>query len=282
MSNQSKVLAGSRKTRGFYQVVLPTGMLADMPDDIEVVVPRAATVSKAQQQVLTCIPWSDKYLHYILAEYRGFFRAVLPYLHKRTTDVHTALSVSLVPELIWGTPGNIDERIVYIATILHDSGWGQMSDQEIADSLSYSGLYAEAARAPKERHGTLGAELSRKILDEYHFTPELSAADKQYICDIVYYHDQMRLWPAEKGPEPIEYTLVVEADRLWSYTHDNFWLDTIRKNTPPRAYLRNLEAALDDYFLTDVGHDIARRLISERRVEVDSLLAGVASANHIV
>ena len=54
-----------------------------------------------------------------------------------------------------------------------------------------------------------------------------------------------------------------DADRMWSYTHENFWLDTIRKNTEPRQYLVNTREAIDGYFLTDAGREIAHRLMDK-------------------
>ena len=63
--------------------------------------------------------------------YRDFFKAVLPYLHARSTDVHVATCLPLVKELLCTEPGPVDEQVVHLAFILHDAGWSQMTEQEM-------------------------------------------------------------------------------------------------------------------------------------------------------
>lgn len=265
-------LRGQAKRNVFQVLSLPGGNQKPIPADIRIELPQTSTLSVGSLQSMAYIPWDDAYLALVPSEYRSFFLFVVPFLSARTTNVHTALSLSFVPELLSTTRQAVDERVLHIAVILHDCGWGQMAEHEIAASLNYAGLaYSDVARRPKERHASLGAELATRLLDEYStlgITPEA----KRYIAELVYYHDQIRPWPidgAEK--QPIEYLLLGDADRLWSYTYENFWLDTIRKHVPAQQYVRTLDAQLESYFLTDQGRAIARRLITEREAEVAQL-----------
>ncbi len=71
---------------------------------------------------------------------------------------------------------------------------------------------------------------------------------------------------------PIEVQLLADLDHLWSFTHLNFWQDTVRKNISPQTYLESLEVDLDDYFVTTIGKQIAKSLLTERKQEVSFVL----------
>jgi HD domain-containing protein len=257
------------RVSSFVKLELPN-RTAVLPEDIVVRLPFDGVVDVDRVHLLAYIPWDDIFLTNIPIQHRDFFRFVLPHLSARTTNVHTALSVSHVPELIELTVGKVDHEVLYAAVILHDSGWARLSPEEIADSLDYTALaYSLQALKPKEAHATLGAEVARRLLKEYKGL-NLSIEQKQYICDLVYHHDQVRPWPHDDAP--IEYLLLGDADRLWSYTYENFWLDTIRKNIDSPTYVQNLENALEDFFLTEQGRTIARRLIMNRKDEVEQYM----------
>ena len=90
---------------------------------------------------------------------------------------------------------------------------------------------------------------------------------RNLIYTAILYHDK----PEElawQGGLSAEVKLVCDVDHLWSFTHENFWQDTVRKGVAPAAYVKNLEADLDDYFVTEPGRQQASRLLEARRVEV--------------
>ncbi len=66
--------------------------------------------------------------------------------------------------------------------------------------------------------------------------------------------------------------LMCDADRLWSYTHENFWLDTVRKAVAPEIYIETIAQAIDTYLFTEPGKIRARELLAERRDAVASYL----------
>lgn len=256
----------------FKTITLPDNTRALIPTDINLVFPKSTNIDTDQVRSLAFIPWGDQYLEFVPEEYKPFFKFVLPHLHARTTDVHTAICLPLLTRMLNQHQRDLNRRVIYIALILHDCGWSQLSDKEIADSLSYSGAIptSAAAKAPKVKHAELGSKLSREILDKFEFSPSLTDAEKEEVCQIVLHHDL----PTEQItqlPEGIELYLLADADRLWSYTHENFWQDTIRKNVPPAKYLRNLSGEIDDYFSTEIGRALARQLLQDRQKEVKAL-----------
>ena len=252
----------------FAPVRLPTGESAWMPADVELKFPDRASIEIGRLHCLAYLPWRDTYLARVDDAYRDFFITVLPYLHARTTNVHVALCLPFVPELIRAVPETADERIVTIAFILHDSGWSQMTEAEIAASLGVPGLALSGeAVNPKARHAILGRDIARRVLETYRFQPPLTDTQRDRIYTAILYHDR----PGELARQrrlSTEVKLVCDVDHLWSFTHENFWQDTVRKGIAPAAYVKNLEADLDGYFVTEPGRQKARRLLEARRAEV--------------
>ena len=247
---------------------LPTGEPAWIPADVDLHVPDSAAVDRESLHFLTYIPWDDKYLALVPAEHRDFFRFVLPHLHARTTDVHVANCLSLARDIIDGYGQPLDERVVYTAFILHDSGWSQMSEQEIANSLGVAGLALNAtAASPKIRHVELGMELARRLLAEYPFEPALTPQQVALILHAIQWHDRPQELAALPDAPPTS-LVMCDIDHLWSFTYLNFWQDTARKGVDPRDYVRNLEQDLGDYLVTDAGRREARRMLAERRADV--------------
>jgi hypothetical protein len=124
-----------------------------------------------------------------------------------------------------------------------------------------------AAVNPKARHVELGVELARRALAEYKFTPPLTGGQKELIYQAILYHDRPQQLAAMADPPPSS-RLVCDVDHLWSFTHENFWQDTLRKGVDPRSYLENLENDLDGYFIGGAGKSKARQMLRQRRGQV--------------
>jgi len=257
-------------TPPYFLFQLPTGETAWIPADIELRVPIKSSIQSKLLHYLIYIPWDEKYMELVTPDYRDFFEAVLPYLHVRTTDVHVATCLPFVKELLRAEQGPVDERVVYLAFILHDSGWSQMTEDEIADSLGVEGLaLTGSAVSPKARHAVLGEELAQGILRKYPFQKPLTTRQMDMIYQAIFYHDK----PQEletMGTIPTEVRIVCDVDHLWSFTHPNFWQDTVRKGVRPGTYLRNLENDLDGYFVAESGRQKARQMLELRAVEARS------------
>lgn len=276
-----------------------------IPDDLELKLPENSKLDREHWNRLIYIPWNDKYLERVPEDFRDFFKFVLPHLGARTTDVHTAISLGFLDQLLGefavgqsfsdqssSSEVNqqtinrqvINRRVVAIALILHDAGWSRLSDQEIADSLGVKGLKLnETAMGSKEKHAVESEKIAREVLGDvevlgeevdeskgslsFNFYPPLSLEEKQLICKAIRYHDK----PEEvvgQQTMPIEVQLLVDLDHTWSFTHENFWQDTIRKGVVPEKYLENLENDLDSYFVTEPGKNLAKKLLEDRKAEV--------------
>jgi hypothetical protein len=254
----------------FKAFVLPTGEQAWIPSDLDLRIPLSTSVAPNQIRSLCYIPWEAKYLELVDPPYRDIFRFVLPYLHVRTTDVHVAICLPFAKDLIRAHPGTVDERVVHLAFILHDSGWGQMSEQEIADSLGVEGLaLSGSAVGPKARHAELGRDFAQRVLAERPLEPPLTIEQKEMILTAIFFHDKPeRLAAMDNLPPSIQ--IVSDTDHLWSFTHQNFWQDTVRKGVSARSYLDNLGRDLDGYFVTEAGKYKASAMLEDRRLEVGS------------
>ena len=260
----------------FHALDLPTGRQARIPDDIKLVFPEDKALTPHQRQATAYIVWDEKYLRHIPKAYLKFFEYVLPQLSQRTTNVHTAMSVSQLPFLLEHSKSPANERVIYLATILHDAGWSRVGLEGIAASLSYSGLtLSEASRLPKEQHVLIGAALAYDLLDGFDFGHEpVFEAAKRHISQIIRRQDYDAPWEQGRYPHlSTENKIVCDADRLWSYTHENFWQDTIRKDVEPAEYLVTLTGAIDSYFITPQGKVRAHGLIADRRSEVEHYLS---------
>ena len=254
----------------FMPFTLPAGQTAWIPDDIELRLPEKTTLDAGNLHYLIYIPWHDKYLELVDEAYRDFFKVVLPFLHARSTDVHVATCLPFIKELIQAETEPVDERVVQIAFMLHDSGWSQMSELEIAESLGVTGLSLSGeALQPKARHAILGQQVAQKILEAYPFLPALTASQKNWIYQAILFHDRPQELAAGGGI-PASVKVVCNVDHLWSFTHPNFWQDTLRKGVPPPAYLENLAKDLDAYFVSDPGRQKARQCLDERAIEVEA------------
>jgi hypothetical protein len=260
----------------FTRFTLPTGETAWVPADIPLQVPASSSIERSLLHYLIYIPWDDKYLRLIGPDYRDFFRFALPYLRARTTDVHVATCFPFANELMAADPAAADERVVHLAFILHDSGWSQMTEHEIADSLGVEGLaLSGAAVAPKARHAELGRDLAQRLVQEYPFQSPLTDAQKTLIYQAIFYHDKPQQLAA-MGDLPASLRVVCDVDHLWSFTHENFWQDTLRKGVDPRVYVENLASDLEGYFVTEAGKHKARQLLEARRAEVSAWADWVA------
>ena len=254
----------------FARFSLPGGQAAWIPDDIELRLPENSMLAAGLLHTLLYLPWHDRYLDRIDPAWRDFFNVVLPYLHVRSTDVHVATCLPFIKELIPAEPEPVDEHVVQIAFMLHDSGWSQMSELEIAESLGVAGLSLSGqALQPKARHAILGQQVAQKVLETYPFQPALTPDQKNQVYQAILYHDRPQEL-ALGGAIPVSLKVVCNVDHLWSFTHPNFWQDTLRKGVPPPDYLENLGKDLDSYFVSEPGRRKARQCLAERAIEVQA------------
>ncbi len=252
----------------FRNVSLPDGADEFLPTTISIAVPATLHVERERLHLLTHIPWNSSYLKHVPGAYHDFFKYALPYLTPRTTSVHTAVSVSFVPELQAAIDSTADLRLTTLAVILHDCGWSQVSPAQIADSLDYAGVrFTRQAAKAKRLHAEHGGRLAAEILRGYEFKKPLTEAEIKLISDVALYHERPSGY--QSGRTPSELIIACEADRMWPYTHESFWLDITRKGVEPSDYIQNVAASIGpEQFLTATGQRLAWRLMNDRISEV--------------
>lgn len=238
------------------------------PKDIKLLLPQT-DLPKDQQHFLLYVPWEEKYLQFIPAEFKSYFIDCLPQLSVRTTDVHVAFCFQYFNQLISDYEKhqhqNVNRRVLGLALILHDIGWNRLSQAEIAASLGITGLALNPkAIGPKEKHAIEGGIIARKKLNRWN----LPESEINLICQCVRWHDQPQ--KVASGSMPTEVQLLVDLDHIWAFTRLNFWQDTKRKGVKPTDYLRNLSTDLDNFFVTSEGKTLAKELLREREKEVRS------------
>lgn len=243
-----------------------------IPADIILKLPENSQLPQSEQHFLLYIPWETKYMDFIPLTYKSFFDEILPLLKARTTDVHTAVCMQYLDELIdlAHNEGKVVNRnILAYSLMLHDSGWSQMSESEIAQSLGVKGLALnETAMRPKEKHAVLSEQIARDILTRKQDELGLSTTEIELICKAILYHDKPEEVAGAGEEMSIEVQLLVDLDHIWSFTRLNFWQDILRKGVDPNEYLENLKNDLDSYFVTHIGKQKARELLSQREKEL--------------
>src|SRR5258708_5525531 len=173
--------------KAFRYIHLPDKRKKLVPDDVPLHFP----IRESDPQIalkLVEIPWEEAYGQHIPEELRDYWNIAFKYLHVRTTDVHTAICLTIMDEFLRGfDQGFYDPLVVGVGLIFHDAGWSTLSDAEVAASLGVTGLVlSKGAMGPKEAH----LEEGKKIVEEElrHFG-DLTNIQKQTIIEIVAFHD---------------------------------------------------------------------------------------------
>jgi hypothetical protein len=107
-------LSKNAYTAPFQKILIPASKPKYVPDDIDICIPSHDDIAPDRLHLLAYIPWDDNYLRHIPKQYHDFFHYVLPHLGVRTTNVHTALSISFLPKLIAGTKEPVNEHLMLI------------------------------------------------------------------------------------------------------------------------------------------------------------------------
>jgi len=240
--------------------------------NINLKIPTVNSLPESEKHFLLYIPWNEKYLEFVPDDYKKFFKEILPILNARTTDVHKAVCLQYLDEFIDKAKQNGEmpnRNVLAYALMLHDAGWSQMTQEEIAASLGVKGLALNTkAMGPKEKHAVLGAQIAKKILTNNKDKLGISNKEVEIICTAILYHDKPELVSGSQNQIPIEIKLLVDLDHIWSFTQLNFWQDVQRKGVDSKEYLENLKNDLNNYFVTNIGKDKARELLVQREIEV--------------
>jgi len=133
------------------------------------------------------------------------WKAALPFQDKRDDQGHAEHVTYFALKLLDHIPAI--REIVIPAAILHDTGWSQMSQQDL--DKFYLPNWKDYEPMLRNRHQVRGVKFSRKLLEEKYQTEEYTL---DHILEIISQHD------TRKGFYSTEDGIVRDADKLWRYT----------------------------------------------------------------
>jgi HD superfamily phosphodiesterase len=184
--------------------------------------------------------------------YSRIFDAARPYLQTRQNELHTRVCLRFARRLLQQEGG--DPTIALPAVTLHDVGWSR-----VPEPLQLSAFGPNATNTElRDTHEREGAVISGDILVAVGYPSEKIGS----IVDIVSRHD------SRADAECLEEAIVKDADKLWRYSQEGFAIDVDRFETTAEAHLRRLAEALDAWFLTPAGAQIAQTELREREAEI--------------
>jgi hypothetical protein len=200
---------------------------------------------------------TDFRLEKIDSDFHQLFRLALPFLETRKNKIHTYMAYQYTVALLKHETGR--PEIVIPACILHDVGWSAIPEK---DQLTAFGPFANNDHL-KRKHEIEGVAIAEKILLELNYEPNLI----HRILSIIDGHDTTL---QAKSPED---AIVKDADKLWRFSETGFLIDVKRFKSQPIPYLRYLQTAVDEWFLTEQGKKIAIAELHMRESElmIDSI-----------
>ena len=195
---------------------------------------------------------TDFHLENIEPHLQPVFQRALPFLETRKNKIHTYIAYQCALALLKHETGN--PEIVMPACILHDVGWSAVPETDQLKAFGPNGKDKDI----KRKHEVEGVAIARKILMDLDYEPDLIGP----ILHIIDGHDTTL---HAKSPED---AIVKDADKLWRFTNIGFFIDIQRFEAPPHPYLKYLQKALHEWFLTETGSQIAGIELNMRKKEL--------------
>jgi len=174
-----------------------------------------------------------------------------PYLDTRMNDLHTEISARFARALIEKESGS--EDIILPAILLHDVGWKRVPEEF---HLRAFGPKADALEWQRT-HEKEGAEIAREILLQVAYDAEKI----QEVLRIIDGHD------SRKAALSLNDRIVKDADKLWRYAKEGFYIDIKRFEETFEQGMKRLESSLEKWFFTGSAKKLARQELTERLQE---------------
>jgi len=181
--------------------------------------------------------------------YQKIFEKAKPFLRTRKNLIHTQIALRYALKLLKLEKG--DQEVVIPAIILHDVGWSVVPEHLHLTAFGPNPTNPKLGRV----HEVEGAKIAKAILEEFNYPPEKI----KEIYRIIQGHD------SRKRPLSWNDRIVKDSDKLWRYSRRGMGIDLSRFRIPRQEYLVFLETVIDDWFLTPMATEIARREISLRK-----------------
>jgi HD superfamily phosphohydrolase YqeK len=174
-----------------------------------------------------------------------------PYLDTRQNDIHTDISVQFAYKLLKREGG--DEDVVIPAMILHDVGWKKIPEDLHLKAYGPHAIYPDLNRI----HEVEGARIAEEILK----TAGYNDGHIPEIVEIIEGHD------SRKESLSLNDKIVKDADKLFRYSHEAFYINLERFEHTAEQALARLGAHLSDWFFTDSGRRFAVEELQARETE---------------
>ncbi|MBW2127804.1 MAG: HD domain-containing protein [Deltaproteobacteria bacterium] len=194
-------------------------------------------------------------------DWSGFLSVLLeeaePYLKVRGDLLHVRVSHRYALMLMEKEGG--DKRIIEPAVLLHDVGWSCLSPEELSHAYGARAVGAEAKRLNRI-HEREGAEIAARILTKHGYDPKLI----ETIRRIIERHD------SSLSVSSVEDAIVKDADKLWRFSGEGFWVEIERQGLEPEELYLYLGKRIDSWFFTPTGRILSKEEWERRGEEVRS------------
>jgi hypothetical protein len=184
--------------------------------------------------------------------YSNIYNQAEHLLTARKNTLHTRICYHFALNLLEAEGG--DARIVLPAIVLHDIGYSQLPAKEIKDAFGPTIKKPELQRL----HELEGVRLAGKILREMDF-PEDRIRRIQAIIDG---HD------TRQTAHDINDMIVKDADKLWRYSYEGFYLSFQWFDLTPEAYMDRLTSKIPEWFFLNTSKMLAIEKAEERKKDL--------------
>ncbi len=171
-----------------------------------------------------------------------------PYLDTRKNDSHTKIATRFAYQLM-DLEGGMED-VVIPAILLHDVGW-----KKVPEDLQLKAFGPNVSLPEWNRvHEVEGARIAGEILKEVDYDPEKT----EEIVHIIDGHD------SRKESFSLNDKIVKDADKLWRYSKEAFYLNSDRFQRSFEEGIERLLRNVESWFLTDSAKRLAREEIEKR------------------
>ena len=184
-------------------------------------------------------------------KYHSIQQLAAPYLTTRQNDIHVAV-VLRYARLLLGLEDGLEE-IVIPAVLLHDVGWSRVPEDLLLKAFGPRPGYD---RNLNRIHEVEGAKIAREILDQVEYDADYI----DQITEIIEGHDSR--WQVLS----INDAIVKDADKLFRYSKEGFYIDCERFALNPAEHLKYLFDIVEEWFFTDPGKKLAREELAGLRI----------------
>lgn len=181
--------------------------------------------------------------------YNSIYKKAEYLLKTRNNTLHTRICYHYALNLLEAEGGN--PRVVLPAILLHDVGYSQLPEKEIKDSFGPKINKPELQRL----HEVEGVRLAGKILREIGYPADMILSVQALIDG----HD------TRESAHDINDMILKDADKLWRYSQEGFFLNYTWFDLDPQAYMERLTSKIPVWFFLETAKILAAGEADKRK-----------------